>query len=135
MGVDLKKAAQLASLHYMKSQQRIRDVLQKEARLRAQIKNIRDQMDASSMEIAGKMLGADLVWEAWVNRKLMQLNVELAEVLARKEAHMVDIRRKHGRKLVVDSLADKQEKAAKKQVNDRELAKATDYGLSRKPEF
>ena len=60
-----------------------------------------------------RALGADLLWQGWHSRTRRQLNIELAQVTARKLMAMDKVRKAFGRKHAVQTMADQERKRKK----------------------
>lgn len=125
----LKQMAAVTEAQYLREHARIKPVLDHEARLRGQIQKLSDQVQQSRAEtdddLRMRALGADLLWEGWHQRTRKQLNMELAQVTAKKLMAMDRLRRTFGRKTAVSDMAkteQKRLKAAKaKALTDRLL--------------
>lgn len=86
----------------------IRGILKEEADLRQSLTRLDAHSDAAKIEqgqdYAMQTIGADILWLAWVSQTRRQLNIELAQVMARKLEAMTHVRKAFGRKEAVKSL-------------------------------
>ena len=125
----LKQMAAVTQAQYLREHARIKPVLDHEARLRGQISKLNDQVRENRAEmdedLRMKALGADLLWEGWHQRTRRSLNVELAQVTAKKLMAMDRLRRTFGRKTAVSDMAEAEKKrlqaAKNKALADRLL--------------
>jgi len=125
----LKQMAAVTQAQYLREHARIKPVLDHEARLRGQISKLNDQVKENRAEmdedLRMKALGADLLWEGWHQRTRRSLNVELAQVTAKKLMAMDRLRRTFGRKTAVSDMAEAEKKrlqaAKNKALADRLL--------------
>lgn len=65
----------------------------------------RDNIFADDPQIEMRALGADLLWEGWIMRQRMALNIRLANLLVQKEALRNEMRQAFGRAKVADALS------------------------------
>lgn len=93
---------------YLAEYRKIQPILAEEARLRGALTRLDDQARAARDVLmdqhAMQATGADIQWQAWVSRTRRQLNVELAQVLARKSAAMEGVRAAFGRREAVKAM-------------------------------
>lgn len=61
------------------------------------------QADGSHIEM--RALGADLLWDGWIMRQRMVLNMRLANLLVQKEALRGEMRKAFGRAMVAKNLS------------------------------
>lgn len=135
---NYSKLHQLTELQYIQNQSEFRDILREENKLRNEIAKLRSQaetVDAGGMTEMHSV-GADILWRAWVGRMLEQLNIELAQVLARKEMCLAHVRRAFSRMNVTDQLASDQALKRKRAQTKAVLARAIDSDVfSKKTDF
>ncbi|NIZ60474.1 hypothetical protein DL239_05730 [Sedimentitalea sp. CY04] len=118
--MNQKKLDQMAAVteaQYLREHAKIKPILDEDAALRgkiakldAQIKETRQQAENDH---AMRALGADLLWQGWHSRTRRQLNIELAQVTARKLKAMDQVRKAFGRKHAVQTMADDERKRQK----------------------
>lgn len=97
---------------YLRETARIRDILADETALRGRLARldaavIRSRQDLS-VDTTMRCLGADILWQGWEARTRRQLNIELAQVRARKLAALDQVRRAFGRQQAVQAMLDAQ---------------------------
>lgn len=104
----LNELQKIAQARYLSEFEKIRSILEKEKVLRRALRNLDEQGKSagSSLETAQQMqmVGADLLWQRWASRTRNELNLELAQVLARKIAAMDDVRKTFGQGRAVDAI-------------------------------
>lgn len=109
MGNDLSKLSQLEELRSLKSQQELARLNKEEQTLRHQIATLNGHRTNSYSTETGlipmRAIGADVLWQSWIDRTQMQLNLDLAKLLARKEPVQRRAARDVGRQDVVSTLA------------------------------
>ena len=136
MTTDLEKLHQLTELAYAKSAAGLTDILAKEAALRADLKRLRDAaFEAQSLPVAARSMrniGADVIWLQWVAKTTGELNLELAQVLAQKEALLARQRRALGRRDVADGLVADARKDAAAKRKKAALEAAIEFDLMRR---
>lgn len=108
---------------YLKEYRKIGTILVEEAELRAKLA----RLDARIAQNKGaaidnhmmRAVGADLLWQGWTTRTRRQLNIELAQVLARKSAVMDRVRVAFGRQQAVEFLRSADLSERKKRITRR----------------
>lgn len=106
----LEQMTQVTDALYLREFEKIRHILDREAALRRDLARLdaraaearRQQDDAPAM----RSVGADLLWQGWVTRTRRQLNMELAQVMARKIEAMKRARRAFGRQQALKAMAE-----------------------------
>lgn len=105
----LQQMAAVTEAQYLKEHAKIKPILDHEARLRGQLSRLDDQVREARSEVQGdipmKALGADLVWQGWHTNTRRNLNMQLAQVTARKLMAMDRLRKTFGRKTAVSDMA------------------------------
>ncbi|MEO0667864.1 MAG: hypothetical protein AAFZ99_08100 [Pseudomonadota bacterium] len=134
--MDLDTLHTLTELKYQKSMAGLADILERENQLRGEIQQLRDQAyEAQALQASPhsmQNIGADVIWLRWVSQTTQRLNIELAQVLARKETLLADHRRALGRKSVAGTLADDARRDAKAARDAAALKKVIDVDLMRR---
>lgn len=101
---------------YLREYERIRAVLEEEARITAQIARLDDQVFRIRTEGTGdhgyRSVGADILWQGWESRTRRQLNSELARARAKRLSMMDALKRAFGRKQAIAQIA-RDEKSAR----------------------
>ena len=106
---QLHDLARLSAAVFDAEQARLREVLAEESRLRRALLTLEEQhraaQAAQSGELAGqRSFGGDVLWQGWVSRSRRDLQIELAQVLARKGRMIRDMQKAHGRKQAAEEL-------------------------------
>lgn len=134
--MDLDTLHTLTELKYQKSMAGLADILERENQLRSEIQQLRDQAyEAQALPASPhsmQNIGADVIWLRWVSQTTQKLNIELAQVLARKETLLADHRRALGRKSVAGTLADDARRDAKAARDVAALKRVIDVDLMRR---
>lgn len=118
---------EIAQAVLIKDQANMHAIVAEESRLRLQIQRLTEQEIESRTllsETQGmQLVGADIVWRAWLSKKRSELNLELARVLARKKPMEDAIRQSFGRATALEQLQKVSlEKRAKDRAQKRYLA-------------
>lgn len=100
---------------YLSEYERIRAVLEEEARIASQIARLDDQVLRIRAEGAGdhgyRSVGADILWQGWESRTRRQLNSELARARAKRLSMMDELKRAFGRKQAIAQIAEDEKSA------------------------
>lgn len=109
---------------YLREFEKIKAILEQEAMLRGDLAKLaRHEAETREANPTMQALGADLAWRGWIERKRRELNIELAQVMARKLNAMDQVRAAFGRKHAVQKLLEieeaKHKKKAQKHAFDR----------------
>ncbi len=120
----LEQMAAVTEAQYLKEHAKIKPILDHEARLRGQLTTLEAQVREARAEADGDMpmkaLGADLLWEGWHLSTRRNLNMQLAQVTARKLMAMDRLRKTFGRKTAVSDM-EKAEKLRRKAAKAKTL--------------
>lgn len=115
MSDRMKTLLQLEQLRSLKSQKALAEITAEEAKLRRQINTLQQhrQMshDTDPELMPMRAIGADILWQGWIDRTQAELNFDLARVLARKAPIAKQARKNIGRRDVVSELKDRMEDA------------------------
>ena len=118
--MNQKKLDQMAAVteaQYLQEHAKIKPILDAEAAVRGKLSKLDAQMKETrqqgEQDHAMRALGADLLWQGWHSRTRRQLNIELAQVTARKLMAMDKVRKAFGRKQAVQTMADQERKRKK----------------------
>ncbi|MEP1933828.1 MAG: hypothetical protein ABJI96_12475 [Paracoccaceae bacterium] len=127
---QIEELVNITETLYLKEQAAVQEILSKEATLRAKLAEIDFQVqqarDNSADMAPMQTIGGDVIWMAWVGRAKAQLNMQLAQVLARKSLVMGKVRQAFGKRLVAGQLAEAETKAHLYKRRVRILASAYD---------
>lgn len=120
---------------YHKEQAAIKTILAEESALRSELKKLDQQVREATggMQSALPMqsIGADVIWLAWVGRTKTRLNIQLAQVLARKSRVMDKVRIAFGKQLVAKKMVEAEERQLSQDQNMIMLETAIQDGLNR----
>lgn len=101
----------------------IQGILKEESDLRQSLAQLDAQSLSSKVNHADdctmKTIGADILWQAWVSKARRQLNIELAQVMAKKIEKMSQIRKAFGRKEAVKSVTVTARDEQRRKINLR----------------
>ena len=107
--MDIEALRHLSDLKYEKSVSKLRGIIAQEAKMRAKIAQLQQQArDAHALPADTphmQNIGADVIWLKWVAKTLRALHIELAQILAQKEAFVAQNAKALGRKSVTEHLA------------------------------
>jgi len=113
----LDQMAAVTEAQYLREHAKIKPILDAEAALRGKLTRLDAQMkdtrQQGEQDHAMRALGADLLWQGWHSRTRRQLNIELAQITARKLMAMDQVRKAFGRKHAVQTMADQERKRQK----------------------
>lgn len=108
---------------YLGEFQKVKDILATEASVRQRLaqldKQITDNQRSTVNEHSMKTVGADILWQGWVSRTRRELNIELAQVMARKLVAMDGVRHAFGRQKAVENLIEQDKKNQKRAAENR----------------
>ncbi|OUS19604.1 hypothetical protein A9Q95_15230 [Rhodobacterales bacterium 59_46_T64] len=131
MSQQFKELVQVTDALYQVELAKVQKIAAEEARLRQALADLdsqaRDAMNAAQDDMmAVRALGADLLWRQWVGRARAALQMQLAQVLVRKNEAMVKLRRAFGKTTVAQDLLEQElhkvakEREAKRIATDLE---------------
>ena len=102
---QLAGLAQVTDALYLREFEKIKSILEEEARLLENLSRLDDQVRGNrDPDVTVRSLGADLLWQGWEERTRRQLNMELAQVRARKLVMMEKVRTAFGRKQMIEDM-------------------------------
>lgn len=106
---DLAQLVTVADARFQHERRKIADLIAEEQRIRHAINTVQasGRMTGQDTHRALQLAGADMAWRVWSGQRLSTLNMELAQVLARKEHEMAQVRRAFGQKEALRMLKDK----------------------------
>lgn len=112
---------------YEKEFQAIRSVLAEESDLRGKLRQLDEQIaenrSTGANNHAMQVIGASFLWQGWTMRMRGQLNLELAQVMAKKLIAMDRVRVAFGRQQAVGMMTSAEHAAQKKRkVKQQEAA-------------
>ena len=116
----------LAAAARMSEEARMRAIAAEEVEIRNKLARLEEHAaavaapaDDTTLEL--RSVGADLLWQGWVNRARRDLQTDLARVLARKGEEARYLQRAHGRSEAILSLRDAAAKAERFQAEKHRL--------------
>ena len=133
---DLVQLERAAGAAYQAAQASLRDILAEETRLRSALADLdakRSDTHALAPEEmrAPRAVGADILWQAWVQRTRQELNMRLARTLVSKSDKLAALRLAFGRVDAVKTLIDQEKSARRKAAQDREFEEGQSLALLR----
>ena len=125
---DLEDLQQITQAHYEKCQQSFAKIVTQENKLREELARL-DALNRSARPPEPTLthrnaIGADVIWQGWLGRAKTALNLKLAQVLATKEYHLIQVRRAYGKVLVLQEMQQKQRNIARKFESEKLLGEA-----------
>ncbi|AEI96254.1 MULTISPECIES: hypothetical protein [Roseobacter] len=129
---QLNAIKQIFDLQFKKKQGAFLAVVQKEQQLRGQLKKLDTQVRNSQIHEHQNMqaIGADVIWQSWVERSKKTLNLELAQVLAQKETLLSNVRKDYGKLLVSRELYSSIESTERNQTQAKLLVSAIETTIT-----
>lgn len=122
---QLAVLAQLEKLRSMKSQKALAEINLREARIRRQIATLNEHRKHSHSVEAGlapmRSIGADVLWQAWIDRTQSDLTTDLARLLVQKEPIMQKAKIDVARKEVAEDLSSTEASALRSELASRRL--------------
>ena len=116
---QLKDLHVVAQLRFLQEYAKISDILRDEAQIREQLMRLDQksrQVEAPADAIQTmSIVGADILWQSWVSRSRRQLNMELAQVLARKSDAIAGFRKAFGKREAVEQMLQMEKDNRKRQ--------------------
>ncbi len=126
----LPQIQKLTEIKYQREQHLFKSIVAEETALRGELARLNEQEQAARQgddeTRPMRSIGADVIWLAWVGRAKTQLNLQLAQVLARKEHHLAAVRRAYGRVLVAGELCENEKKGRQTERAKRQMSTAQD---------
>lgn len=120
----LDQMAAVTEAQYLREHAKIKPLLDEEARLRGQLtrlnSHVADTRQQGHDDHSMQMLGADLLWQAWHTRSKRQLNIELAQITAKKLRAMDSLKKAFGRQHAVQVMADAERARTKAELRKRQ---------------
>jgi len=100
---------QLEQLRSLKSKKRLAELQKEEQELRLQLRTLSEHRRISTSIdqslFTMRAIGADVLWQSWIDRTQAELNTELAKLLVRKEPIARTAQRDSSRSEVVEAIA------------------------------
>lgn len=134
--MDLSQLQRISDLKFQRSEQDLVKLRLKEASLRTELNRLKElRYETHSLppeDAQMRAIGGDIIWLQWLASNQRRLNIELAQVLAQKEALVTRHRVANGKKIVTDALNDRQTEAAQKERAKASLRNAIEASLVNK---
>lgn len=125
MSEKMKTLLQLEQLRSLKSQKALAEITAEEARLRRQIGTLQEHRRMSHEADPGLMpmraIGADILWQGWIDRTQSDLNMDLARVLARKAPIAKRAKKNIGRRDVVSEMKDEMQTRDQREAETKRM--------------
>ncbi|MFT5786784.1 MAG: hypothetical protein ACI9KK_002144 [Ascidiaceihabitans sp.] len=127
------KLVVLMEMQYHHSHQSLQKVISKETLIRRELATLQDHTHAAQQlglidEPEMRSMGADILWERWLERSRANLNTKLARVLATKEVHLSSVRKSFGKLQAANAkfsqVALREKRRAQAQNLDRSILQA-----------
>ncbi len=134
---DLDRLKQATDAVYQAEQAKMRDILRQEADLRRALGDLDEKRHAAralpaDQLAAPRAIGADMLWQSWIQRTRQNLNVKLAQVLVKKAERQAALTRAFGRTEVVANLLMQEKAALRKDAQSRDQRVSEDLALLRR---
>jgi len=117
MSSPFDKLAPLTRAAFQAQQARMQAIVAEEMQLRSELARL-EEMRKQPGDATQAAIGADILWRGWLARRVTDINMQLAQVLARKEDMADAMRVAYARDDVVGTLAkhDRQTQRAARRV-------------------
>jgi hypothetical protein len=121
---------------YHRDRKALQSVIEDELHIRKELKNLQERMRAARQldlddEPEMRAMGADVVWERWLEKSRASLNLRLATILATKEMHLTNVRKSFGKVQAANAKSDQILQATKKRVAIKNLEKSISLSTTR----
>lgn len=131
---DFKVLKNLTEALYQADVAALRAISNEEAATRAELAVLDEQeraafLPAAEDALALRSIGADLNWRGWVSRKRETLNLQLANILARKARAMQVLRISYGKNAVTAQLCDMARSDTRSDRANRDLSQIQAHGV------
>lgn len=125
MEKETENIGRLLELKFLHRQSAFAKIVAEETRLRREFSRLDDMVKQANARDYGhiRALGADVIWNKWVEKTKSSLNQELALVLAQKEKMLGSIRREYGKIVAMKEVASALELSRRRDTNKRRLTK------------
>lgn len=112
---QLSGLVSVAEARFRHEQGKIAALVSEEQAVRGAINAIREAGANQPVQSPGalQLTGADVAWQAWSGQRIARLNIELAQVLSRKEREMAQVRKAFGQMEALRLIAANQKAKAK----------------------
>ncbi len=130
MSNDLEALHQITDARYQQAQAAMQAVLAEERRVRDMLKDLNNQ-ERSGRQIMAQdsdiqKTGGDLAWNSWIGRNRRILNMELANIMVRKERAFRDLQATFGKADVLEKMVQDQKTLHRKEKQQAMVNTLTD---------
>jgi len=131
--MDLHDIQLLTELKYQNSQRKMAAIQRREHELRKELNRLKSLARYTHAQPPTqeqmRAIGADVIWLRWVGQAQERLNIELAQVLAQKEALIAQHKTAFGKMMVSQELVEEKMKDLARHRRGRSLDAAINYFL------
>lgn len=128
MNREFEHLVSITDANYQVDLARLKAISAEELSLRRDLEDLREKAKtceelALSDGSAMRLIGGDILWRAWVERKQKALSRALAETLARKQGAIQELTRSFGKNAAAQKLCDHQNAKLKSEREKLDLSK------------
>lgn len=130
---DLQQLLTVSQAQYEQQRGILVGIISEEADLRRELARLTEMATAAEPHDPSfdglRAIGADLLWQGWVGRARVTLNMRLARLLARKEHEQEKVRRAFGKVVALQELIEAAEGRHHRKKAQQSLSIAIDQSL------
>lgn len=124
----------LMEMQYQHDQKSLQSIIKQELRIRLEQATLQGQTQSARQlgindEPEMRAMGADVVWERWLERSRAKLNLDLANVLATKEMHLTRVRNSFGKLQAATAKSNRLASTIKRRAQSESLERTILYAL------
>lgn len=131
--MDLRNMQLLMELKHQDSQMKMAAIQERENELRHELRRLkslaRDAHAQPPEQEQMRAIGADVIWLRWIGQAQTRLNIELAQVLAQKEALIAGHKKSFGRMMASQKLVEIEVRELANRQRGKDLNAAIDSSL------
>jgi hypothetical protein len=125
----------LLETQYQRHRLDLQSIIKDEMRIRKELAALQEHTRSARLlglddEPEMRAMGADVVWERWLERSRVSLNLNLATILAAKEMHLTRVRKSFGKLQATNAKSEQILLVAKKRMRVKSLEQAISYSIS-----
>ena len=125
----------LMEIQYQRDRLALQSIIKDELRIREELMTLQEHTRLARLlglddEPEMRAMGADVVWERWLERSRVSLNLKLATVLATKEMHLTRVRKSFGKLQAANAKSEQILLATKKRMKVKNLEQAISHSIS-----
>lgn len=122
----MNELARLLEIQHQRNQQALHSIIEREKEIRSELSGLQKhsliaRQHCYEKEPAMRSMGAELIWEKWLEKSREKLNFDLAKTLATKEIHLSRVRKSFGKLQATSATSEQLAQAAKKKIQRRFL--------------